>query len=364
VTAYTCALVCTLFDPAIAPAVGLDDGSARAPVYLYGHEIAPPFVLTTERDTLFLNGVPVFPKLRSRQPAPATPTAEAIAHHALMKAAGAKQRELEATGASIDSITRAVVEFVRADTALVDSVFDVGESSFWLVWRSKSRAEEVVVRPTITAPSRGELLEQEHQRITAILNRGSAFIVTEAADRIIPSRHKSFLRVRGEIRRARAFDWSDTASKWASEVFSESQARLFHTPFPIPGLREAAAPRGCYSIPLAVWDLHAFELADRCYRFDVATQGKELSDPPGWIAVQQYYLTFPSGSPGEFTYADLESLETAGRIDVNTVVSVLFRLTLVECDSAGIAEALAAKALRWHNLPREHWSALDKLGCE
>jgi hypothetical protein len=158
------------------------DAKPGALVFLYGHPIAPPYTLAVARDTLFLNGIPVFPELgepeRVLKPVPEL----YVRQHELDQRGAALHRSLEDSGTALSEITRLLAELYRADTSLVAWVGDETSSEFWVQWKDDAgkpgMKEEILVRPTIRAPTHEEMLESQRLSWQSRLDTGCVFFMT------------------------------------------------------------------------------------------------------------------------------------------------------------------------------------------
>jgi len=207
-------------------------------VYVYGHALTPPIILSEDGTAVRLNGIQVFPDLssaksRGKATSPLSPRDQ------FMVDVFNWQREMEATGLCPSQITPAMVERYRSTPALVDSITGITEDGFLVWWKGESAVQEIQVRCTTTVPMvASERITYEFEQLQETLAKGGILIIATKGGLKVPANDTRQPIVRDEIRLAQTMAEDDiTVASWTARIIPLSVARQFANPVPITLLR-------------------------------------------------------------------------------------------------------------------------------
>jgi hypothetical protein len=208
-------------------------------VYCYGHAIEGPYRLAVENGTVTINGIRVYPALADELAPEVIVTETSVDRHALCRRVYAQQRELTKRGASLSEITHAMAAEFAADTALVSSVADIRDGSFWVWWNGENAPEEILVEclPE-SSPQTGT--SETFELLRGVLDRGCIVIIGSRVNLYIPPNdQKQLAAVREEISRARDATSADLdAGMWDGTILPLDAAKQFQSPLPLPAEKE------------------------------------------------------------------------------------------------------------------------------
>ncbi len=210
--------------------------------YLYGHKMDPPYRLSIMDSVLFLNDIQISPPLSDtiRRIELSPPSETVVARHALNARGGDLIKRMHEQHASAATIADALTALYRS-SLLVDSVYDVTSSGFWVRWKGDPHAEQLsipVQERTETPPLLA--LERELESICAVLSQGAMIIYSTGEVHTIPATAVDELgRARADIRVASTADTASLSSEnWVGRTFSWRMARLFRHPLALPSAKE------------------------------------------------------------------------------------------------------------------------------
>ncbi len=205
-------------------------------LYAYGHHLPPPYMLVVRDGVLTVNGIRVFPPLR-RPPVPDTdPLKIARQRHELTQRVFTLQAELERAGRATAEITPRLIEHLRAENALVDSVTGVRDDAFWVWWRGDPQPEQFLVRTSRSAPAPNAQAEEERDLLRHALERDCLVIIAPSRQLVFPPDPPERIKeVLAEIERARdAASDELTREHWFGRHLDHDLARLFQHPLTLP----------------------------------------------------------------------------------------------------------------------------------
>jgi hypothetical protein len=110
---------------------------------------------------------------------------------------------------------------------------------------------------------------------------------------------------------------------------------------------EGDRSRMAQTTPLASEHMASLSLNDRLIWFSEGMAGKACTGATPMIAVERISFVLPPDTTSERSFAQMESLTTAGTITDSTNVWVRIRRSLIRGDSAHVAGALASGNVRW-----------------
>ncbi len=210
-------------------------------MYVYGNDLAPPFVFTIRNETLMVNGIPLSPGLLRKPRPKVIPRPRAKAEYQLQEEMFKYDKSLVAQGLDPLEIARLDSSFLmnHAEKLVQDKLTDMVDSVqirggiLLLVWWSDGTFETLSTshRPAKLIPKREMFLSSIRtwkrsleKRVIIVLTRSGAYAAIQPRSR---------KQLHEEISLARNLGASFDKEEWAGEILRASHAQRFADPIPI-----------------------------------------------------------------------------------------------------------------------------------